>query len=201
MEMLGKIIALLTVPIMILNFFGGIISGIWLAILGEWSIIGYGIVGLLGGAFIISLAMLPGMILIFPATIMLEKSNKFIGYIFGFLASAYTMFVVSAWCILVLIYFTNHATSDSIIPVLIWSYGIATGPINYMAQKEMQAGNQYGGIAAFFIQICYILSVLAMLFIGIELLHVLIIFGVFMSISLIIQFITAYMIEQTPQYY
>jgi hypothetical protein len=35
---------ILTVPFMLLNFFGGIVSGIWLAVLGEWKEIFTGVI-------------------------------------------------------------------------------------------------------------------------------------------------------------
>ncbi len=37
------IIDTLSMPIMLMNIFSGIIGGIWLAILGEWQLIGIGI--------------------------------------------------------------------------------------------------------------------------------------------------------------
>ena len=41
--MLDKIIDILSVPIIILNIAGSIVGGIWLAILGEWKLIGTGV--------------------------------------------------------------------------------------------------------------------------------------------------------------
>lgn len=38
-------------PIMLLNVFGGIVSGIWLAILGQWGSIGVGILIIAVGGF------------------------------------------------------------------------------------------------------------------------------------------------------
>jgi len=43
---LFKLITLLSVPLMVINLLGGVVSFIWLAVLGEWGIIGYGIAGL-----------------------------------------------------------------------------------------------------------------------------------------------------------
>ena len=44
MKALMGLIAALSAPIMILNVLGGIVSGIWLAILGQWGTVGLGIV-------------------------------------------------------------------------------------------------------------------------------------------------------------
>ncbi len=201
MEAFARLLSVLAVPLGILNMFGGIVSGIWLAILGEWGLIGYGILALLISGMGIGLAMAPGLIFAGPAAVMLEKGNKIGGYFFGLLSTIYTVGVLTAWCILVLIYYTKHADADSIIPVLIWSYGIATGPIVWLAQKDLQSGNEYAMITTFFIEVAYILTILAILLVGVSLLNVLVLFGVVMSIGLIVQFSVAYLAEKSQAYY
>lgn len=181
--------------------FGGVVSGIWLAILGEWGLIGYGILALLVSGIGLGLAMAPGLIFVVPAAVMLEKGNKIGGYFFGLLSTIYTFGILTAWCILVLVYYTKHADVDSIIPVLIWSYGIATGPIAWLAQKGLQSGNEYAMITTFFIAVAYILTILAILLAGVSLLNILILFGVVMSIGLIVQFSVAYLAGKSQAYY
>lgn len=46
MEIFIRFLSGLIIPIGLFNMFGGIVSGIWLAILDEWSLIGYGILAL-----------------------------------------------------------------------------------------------------------------------------------------------------------
>ena len=201
MESFARTLSVLAIPLGLINMFGGIVSGIWLAILGEWGLIGYGILALIVSGMGIGLAMMPGLIFAAPAAVMLEKGNKFGGYIFGFLGSLYTIGVLVAWCVLVLIYYTKQANHDSLIPILIWSYGIATGPITWLAQKDLQGGNQYAMVSTFFIQVAYLLTILGILFFGMSLLNVLILFGVIMSICLFLQFSVAYLIEKSNSYY
>ena len=43
MQTLMSLIKILAFPLIVLNMLGGIISGIWLATLGEWAAVGYGI--------------------------------------------------------------------------------------------------------------------------------------------------------------
>ena len=38
------ILELLSTPIMFMNMFSGIIGGVWLAIIGEWSLVGFGLI-------------------------------------------------------------------------------------------------------------------------------------------------------------
>lgn len=201
MEAFVRLLSVLLVPLGIINMFGGIISGIWLAILGEWSLIGSGILALLVSGMGLGLAMAPGLVFSGPAIVMLEKGNKIGGYLFGLLSTIYTVGILTAWCIFVLVYFTKRANADSIIPVLLWSYGIATSPIIWLAQKDLQSGNEYAMITTFFVEVAYILTILAILFVGVSLLNVLVLFGVVMSIGLIVQFSTAYLDEKSQTYY
>jgi hypothetical protein len=46
MQAFLALIVVLSAPLWFLNMFGGIISGVWLAILGEWGSIGYGVAAL-----------------------------------------------------------------------------------------------------------------------------------------------------------
>lgn len=201
MKAFAKLLSVLAFPLFILNIFGDIVSGIWLAILGEWGLIGYGILALLISGMGIGLAMAPGLLFAVPAAAMLEKGNKIGGYFFGLLSTIYTVGILTAWCILVLVYYTKQANADSIIPVLIWSYGIATGPIVWLAQKDLQSGNEYAMITTFFIEVAYILTILAILFVGVSLLNVVVLFGVVMSIGLVVQFSVAYFSEKSQAYY
>ena len=196
MNFFTKLATLFSIPLMIINLLGGIVSFIWLAVLGEWSIIGYGIAGLVFSTFGIGLAMMPALLLIMPAAALYEKGSKFGFYIFSFLGTLYTITVLCIWCLGVLFFFAKLADSSSFIPVLLWSYGIATGPIASMAQKEQ---NDYAFISTFFAQIAYILVLIIILFSRVSLLDVSIIFGVIMFIGLIIQFTIASQIERAEQ--
>ena len=95
-----------------------------------------------------------------------------------------------------LFFFTKLADSSSFIPVLLWSYGVATAPIASMAQKEQ---NEYAFISTFFAQISYIAVMLIVIFSRTSLLDVSIVFGIIMSVGLIIQFAIANQIEKEEQ--
>ena len=42
-NVIAAIIGLISIPVMLLNFGGAIIGGIWLAILGNWGLLGVGL--------------------------------------------------------------------------------------------------------------------------------------------------------------
>lgn len=132
---------------------------------------------------------MPGLLLAAPAAIFHEKGNNAGLYFFGFLSTLYTIAVFTVWCMAVLLFFVRQADSNSIIPILIWSYGVATGPINYMAQKEMQGGGgEASMITTFFVQVAYVLVILAVLLFKVSLIDVTILFAAVMVVGLIFQF-------------
>jgi len=201
MNAFAKLATVLSVPLGLINMLGGIVAGIWLAILSEWGIIGYGIAALFVSGIGLGIAMMPGLLFAAPAAALHEKGNKIGFYIFGFLGALYTIAILTVWCIAVLFFFAKQANADSIIPILIWSYGVATGPIAWMAQKEMQGGNEYSMISTFFAQVAYLLVIIAILLFRVSLLDVTILFGVIMFIGLIFQFRIASQIEKEEAYY
>lgn len=196
MEALTKLAVVLSVPLGLLNLFGGVVAGIWLAILGKWGIIGYGVAALFVSGIGLGFAMIPGLLFAAPAVVLHEKGHKLGFYFFSFLGSLYTVVVLTAWCIAVLYFFGRQADPDSIIPVLLWSYGVATGPIAWMAQKETQGGGGEGAMmSTFFSQFAYVLVILAILLFGVSLLDVIVLFGVIMSVGLVFQFRMALQLE------
>ena len=130
-----------------------------------------------------------------------EKGNNLGFYFFGFLGALYTVAVLTAWCIVVLYFFARQADSDSIIPILLWSYGVATGPIAWMTQKATQGGGGEGAIiCSFFAQVAYVIVILAVLFFGVSLMDVIVLFGAIMVIGIVFQFRIASQLERLSRY-
>lgn len=200
MKALEQLIRVSSVPIIFCDLIGCIGSVIWLMVLGEWGILGYGLLAMIISSFLISFALIPGLLLAVPAMSFLEKDNKLGGYFFGFLGSIYTISVMSAWCILVLLFFLNKADSSSYIPVLLWSYCVATGAIAYLAQKDSQSGNDSSAIPTFFLKIAYILTMLGILLVGMSIQSVVVLFMLVMTVSLVIQFYVTYLEEKHYRY-
>ena len=201
MKALGKLFDGLTVALMLLNMLGGIVAGIWLAILGEWGTIFRGLGILILGGFGLGLAMMPGLLLAAPAAALQSKDNRLGFYFFGLLSIVYTYAVLIAWCILVMLYFANRADGDSVIPTMLWAYGAATGPIAYLAQKDLQSGNEYGAISTFFAQAAFVVSVLTAFILRPGLLAVILIFSAIMSIGLILQVAMAFAADRAQRSY
>ena len=97
------ILSAMTAPITILNLLGGIVSGIWLAFLGEWGAIGKGIMFMVVSGFAISIALMPGLLFAAPASIAIEKGKKVLVAFLGSLSVLYTVGLITVWCMYQLI--------------------------------------------------------------------------------------------------
>ena len=193
------IASILLVPFMLLNFFGGIGSGIWLAILGEWWAIGYGVAGLFFSSMIIGIAMMPGLLFAAPAAILAEKGKLLLAFPLVLLSQLYTYSVVIAWCMLVFLFYMANVKPNSFWPLLIFSYGVALGPLMYMSQREQQSGSGEGAVmTTFFAQVAYVATSLLTAFMPITLLGAIIIFSGIMLVGMVFQIVIfmAIMIEQ-----
>lgn len=201
MEAFAKLLSALVLPLVVIDIIGGTFSGIWLAILGDWWLIFYGILATISSSFLLVLAITPGLFFSINGVKMLEKGNKVGGYLFSTFGLIYTIVILTIWCIVVLLYYTVHAEKDSIIPALIWSYGIATGPIAWLAQKDLMNGNDRAMITTIFIKFGYIINIFAILLVGISLLDSIAIFCVSVSISLFLQLYISYIENKYREYY
>ena len=175
----------------------GIVSGIWLAILGEWEMIGYGIVILFSSIIILGIAMLLGMMFVIPVAKLYEKGHKSAVILLAFMRNLYIISVLTLWCLCILIWYVSKSNVHSMAPLILWSYGIATGPIAWMAHRDWKtARNECAMILAFSAQIAYILSMMHMLYFHVKILNVIILFWGVMFFGLIIQWKIAFQIDK-----
>lgn len=190
----------ISIPLAILNMLGGIVSGTWLALLGEWSPIISGIVFIIFSGFLINFALMPGMLFAVPAMIFFEKKKKILGALFGFLNILYTISLLVVWCLYILNKFTLLADNSSLIPMLIWSYGVAMAPWIFLAQKDQQdGGNEWSIFTTFFAEISYVTAMI-MFYFDASFTSIAITFSAIMLVSGLIQTSIAFVIDrQTRQ--
>ena len=182
----------LSVPIMLLNLLGGIVSGIWLAILGEWNEIFRGILFMVVSGFAISIALMPSLLFAAPAAMAIQKGKKLLGIFFGSLSVLYTFVLMTIWCVWIMWLFGSSANDRSLIPLLIWSYGVALAPWMWLAQKDQQGGgNEYSLFTIFFAQVSYIFT-MVMFFFGAPIGAITITFGAIMLVGSILQVVFAF---------
>jgi hypothetical protein len=135
---LEKFIIFFSIPLLFVNTFGGIVALIWLIIIGGYGfLIGAGILSFFFSAFGLALLMLPATGLQVLGFKLIQKDQKILGLILMYLANLILVSVFSAW-ILYVYYFglVNVQSESDLLPVMLWCYGVATGPIQWMASKE-----------------------------------------------------------------
>ena len=158
---LASIKALL-IPLMILNSLGGIVSAVWLLLLGEWRLIVAGLLVSLAGNFCLRIAFLPSVLIGAPALYLASKEKWTISNILMLPSILYINAVMTAWCGIVFYFYTLDSTLPDFVPRMIWTYGIATGTLSYLAMKGPSDENAPTGlaIAVLFAQIGYVFAML-----------------------------------------
>ena len=167
MSKVAAAFASIGVLLLVLNALGGIVSGIWLAVIGEWWALGVGLVGLFGSPFLVSILLMPNFLFAAAGMALFERRRRGPGMVLAGISNLYTAALIAAWGIGILYFFASRATAHSIIPLLIWSYGVASGPWSFLASKDQQGGgNEYSAISTFFLQIGYVVAVALILVSG-----------------------------------
>lgn len=181
MNFLRKIASALLSVSWSLHVLAGLIGGLWLVYLAEVHLLFYGIIGLFVGPLVLMAALIGGWPLagIVSAAYRLNMMRR--AYVFGGLGLVFVMSILSAWCLAVLWFFLQHVNQESRVPGLLWSFGVATGPIVWMAGiDKLRVGalleNYYATISAFFFQIAYLSTIGAVLLYRTSFIDVLVLF-------------------------
>lgn len=186
------LIAVVAFPLKMLNMFGGIVAGVWLAILGEWGTIGYGFVGYIFASYAIGLIMMPGLAFGAPAAALFEKGRTALAFPLVLLSKLYDAAVLTGWCLLVLLFFVGRMTGrGDYWPLLIWSYAVAIGPLADIAQEEAMAGMPAASVATFFAAFAYVLAVVAGM-LGTPLRGLVVLFAFIMAAGMLYETLTLY---------
>ena len=136
-----------------------LISGIWLAVLGDWGLIAYGVTVSFISIFGLVSALMPGMLFAGPAAAF-KKNNKRLGFfIFGCLTTFYSMMVMSVWCLAIIHFFLKESDAGSFTPTLLWSYCVAIGPILWISSKDIQSKDRYAINSTVFAQMAWLFLV------------------------------------------
>lgn len=130
------IVATLSVPLTVVNLFGGMAAAIWLAYIGQWKPLGLGIVIFLASGLIVTLLMIPTMIVGALAVLANKFGGKSLVAFFALLTYLCTPAALIGWGYLMLTIFPRMGPPEALIPLLLWSYGAATGPWVYMLHKS-----------------------------------------------------------------
>jgi hypothetical protein len=157
---IARVLGVISVPLMVLNFISGFVSGIWLLVIGEWRSV------LLGIAIVAVASFALGIVLVLPTLLfagLVSTGKEALQHISVVLSSLYVGTIIVVWCTVILLVFLGRTSPRNLIPMMLWSYEVATGPWAYMASKDRD--NTYSMISTVFAEVGYAV-VLVMIFFG-----------------------------------
>jgi hypothetical protein len=133
---LSAIVIVISICIVVLNVFGGVLSGIWLAVKGEWGFIIGGIIAaaLMPSGF--SIASLPVLGLCLVLAFAGDPPPRWAVATIGFVAALWIAALVLGWTLLVFIAYMQHADAGLTVPLLLWGYSVTMSPLVYIARHE-----------------------------------------------------------------
>lgn len=173
--------------ILALNLFGGVVAGVWLAILGEWFAIAMGIGLIILSPLIIGILLLPNMLLVWLIGRYSYQSKT---NVLGFLAAGsllYTSLIMALFGVVVLLIFAEASDYRNMLPFLLWSYTVASSPWLFLARKDTESGlNSNSSISTLFFQGGYIFAGVSFFISGSEL-SALVALGIFMLLNWLLQ--------------
>lgn len=160
MEFFSKIInglvATSLIPFIALNFLGGLVGGVWLLFMGEWRLVGSGILLLIFASFLHSIVLIPTLPLTALFAYLLGKGQKVLAGITAFVSMLYVQAVGLIWTIAIFLVMVSYGQDTHLLPYLLFGYSLATGPYSYMASKE--GGDATAShMAVWLVQFAYVL--------------------------------------------
>lgn len=189
-KLFDDVAVLLSVPVIYLNVFAGIIAFVWLIILGKWFLIVVSIVALFSH-YLLGILMMPATLVQLFAFKAYEKKQVFLCVVGCYLGTLMNMFIFFCWVTYVYYFGLSNVTSKSeILPIMLWANGVAIGPIYYMANQEKDS--PVTTTLTFFTSLGCFFNTILISFFDFTLLSTSIIFLICMSICLNIMFFDVY---------
>ena len=143
---LAQLAVLVSFPILLINSFGGIIAFVWLIFESEWTLIIQGIVAFFVSSFIVAIAFFPAFGVAFIGMFFYKMKIKILAYPIFYISTLLNIAVVSTWTFSIFNYaLVNSSPETSLIPITLWAYGVAVGPIQYMTSREGDMASKDGG--------------------------------------------------------
>jgi hypothetical protein len=199
-----RIFNLGVIPLTVINVIGVIVSGIWLAFLGEWKAIGIGLGLVISSSLIFTIILIPGSVFKYLGGLVQEKGYTWTGFTIESVFSIYMSATVCITGYLCFYYYTSISTTETLIPLLIWSHGVATGIWGSLTYKALNANNNIVGVSTFIhaltLSIGYIYSMFIYHSSNYDINSIIPILVVSSSVGLILQLIfTAYSLYESKQ--
>ena len=165
MNIISKIIIFLSSSIVIIDTAAFVVGGLWLAYDGVWSAIGFGLFGSIIIAFCLGIVMSVSAILLVPSMYFYKKNLKFLYHLtlIPFIVAAAV--VMSLFYIVVFNQFYEYIPRTHPIPILLWSYSVATGVLGVIGSSSTNDEKFGYGMFVLFSKLAFIAFMLAV-FVG-----------------------------------
>ena len=199
-KLLPQLAVLVSFPILLINSFGGIIAFVWLMFESEWTLIIQGVLAFFVSSLILAIAFLPAVGVALIGMFFYKMKIKILAYPIFYISTLLSIAVISIWTFFVFSYaLDNSSPETSLIPITLWAYGVAVGPIQYMASKE---GSENVGalLLTTFSALGSLWMVFAISFLGHELLTAMWGFLISMTVCLNIMFFDVSQYEKKNKY-
>ena len=186
-----RLLILIAAPLMLLNYFAGIVSFFLLIYLGNYQTAIFGLLLSAFGAFVCGLLLLPSFAASVPGAILVARQGfqKVVGLFLVLLGVLLTTAAILAWVGAVYYFFANQfMAGDPSLPYLLASYSVATGPWTYMATKE---DNEYSLASVFFLQLGAAIGTGAIYFADINMVDAFLLLAGVMALGLVFQLFLA----------
>lgn len=167
---IATLISVLVIVALIgINLLGGVIAGIWLALLGEWRTIFVGFALSFGMPFVWAIAALPTLLVlaVTPTEEPIDGAPTASPTLWALIPlNLYMNALVCAWTLFVFWCFEQRINSNSPFPFVLWAYSTTMSPLAYMASKSGES-NPAEGIAMLGASVVFV-SVLVLYSLNIE---------------------------------
>jgi hypothetical protein len=164
MDKIGKLLIAFISAITLFDILAFIISVIWLAYEGLWSVIGWGLISGFGFAFGLSIVMVILMFLLIPSIFLMKSGKAFLSYVVALPFVFSAAIILSLFYIYVFNFFSEYSSMISPIALLLWSYCVSTGALGVIGSSA-KGDESYGfGLLVLFSKLGFLLMVIAMIF-------------------------------------
>ena len=189
----NRVLPKLLIPLSNLNYFGGIVGGVWLLFLGEWKLLIIGIITAVTAHWFLGLLFLLEFIFAAPAMFFYRKNIKVLFHIFGTLAVLLRTSIITLWCIGMLVFLFEKYTSTPLLPILLFAYSVINAPISYLAIKDLQGGADEAVFTTLIMEIGLIIVFSILLIADISVKNAMVILGSVLLIGGFFQYIITYL--------
>jgi hypothetical protein len=138
-SMFNKIKEIFSVPIIFFNGLGCIIAAIWLGILGEWTLLGFGILLSVLLTYLLTMLILPNLVIGGISLHFYNKGKMFLRYLFAYISIFYVNILIICTCILcfyILCRILSRRCNYRGYPLSLMVLGISTRSMAFLCIKE-----------------------------------------------------------------